>query len=91
MLLEHSNRGKKSLALDLEGQIGDLRARHRTLRDGCIQSAAVRRKVTVVGAGNVGATVARCIADKELADVVIVDIADQKAAGIALVSFARAS
>ena len=43
------------------------------------------RKVTVVGgAGNVGATVARCIADKQLADVVIVDIADQKAAGIAL-------
>src|SRR5947207_6905738 len=42
-------------------------------------------KVTVVGgAGNVGATVARCIADKELADVVIEDIADQKAAGIAL-------
>jgi len=45
----------------------------------------MNRKVTVVGgAGNVGATVARCIADKELADVVIVDIADQKAAGIAL-------
>jgi malate dehydrogenase len=45
----------------------------------------MNRKVTVVGgAGNVGATVARCIADRELADVVIVDIADQKAAGIAL-------
>src|SRR5258706_488981 len=45
----------------------------------------MKRKVTVVGgAGNVGATVARCIADKELADVVVVDIADQKAAGIAL-------
>ncbi len=45
----------------------------------------MNRKVTVVGgAGNVGATVARGIADKELADVVIVDIADQKAAGIAL-------
>jgi malate dehydrogenase len=45
----------------------------------------MRRKVTVVGgAGNVGATVARCIAEKELADVVIIDIADQKAAGIAL-------
>src|SRR6476661_1219713 len=45
----------------------------------------MKRKVTVVGgAGNVGATVARCIADKGLADVVIVDIADQKAAGIAL-------
>ncbi len=45
----------------------------------------MNRKVTVVGgAGNVGATVARCIADKELADVVIVDIAETKAAGIAL-------
>jgi malate dehydrogenase len=43
------------------------------------------RKVTVVGgAGNVGATVARSIAEKELADVVIIDIADQKAAGVAL-------
>jgi malate dehydrogenase len=45
----------------------------------------MNRKVTVVGgAGNVGATVARAIADKELADVVIIDIADQKAAGVAL-------
>src|SRR5258705_1781410 len=45
----------------------------------------MNRKVTVVGgAGNVGSTVARCIAEKALADVVIVDIADQKAAGIAL-------
>jgi malate dehydrogenase len=45
----------------------------------------MNRKVTVVGgAGNVGATVARAIAEKELADVVIIDIADQKAAGIAL-------
>jgi malate dehydrogenase len=43
------------------------------------------RKVTVVGgAGNVGATVARGIAEQELADVVIVDIAAQKAAGVAL-------
>ena len=45
----------------------------------------MNRKVTVVGgAGNVGATVARAIATKELADVVIVDIAETKAAGIAL-------
>ena len=45
----------------------------------------MNRKVTVVGgAGNVGATVARGIADKQLADVVVIDIADQKAAGIAL-------
>ena len=45
----------------------------------------MNRKVTVVGgAGNVGATVARSIAVRELADVVIIDIADQKAAGIGL-------
>ena len=45
----------------------------------------MNRKVTVVGgAGNVGATVARAIAVKELADVVIVDIAADKAKGIAL-------
>jgi malate dehydrogenase len=45
----------------------------------------MNRKVTVVGgAGNVGATVARAIAEKALADVVIIDIADQKAAGVAL-------
>jgi len=45
----------------------------------------MNRKVTVVGgAGNVGATVARAIANMELADVVLVDIAESKAAGIAL-------
>jgi malate dehydrogenase len=45
----------------------------------------MNRKVTVVGgAGNVGATVARAIAERELADVVIVDIAETKAAGVAL-------
>jgi len=45
----------------------------------------MNRKVTVVGgAGAVGATVARAVADKELADVVIIDIADTKAAGVGL-------
>ncbi len=45
----------------------------------------MNRKVTVIGgAGNVGATVARGIALRELADVVIVDILDQKASGVAL-------
>jgi malate dehydrogenase len=45
----------------------------------------MNRKVTVVGgAGNVGATVARSIAEKGLADVVIIDIAETKAAGVAL-------
>src|SRR3970282_1412877 len=36
----------------------------------------MRRKVTVVGAGHVGATVAQLIANKELADVVMTDIID---------------
>ncbi len=36
----------------------------------------MNRRVTVVGSGNVGATAARSIADKELADVVLVDILD---------------
>jgi malate dehydrogenase len=45
----------------------------------------MNRKVTVVGgAGNVGQTVARCVAEKELADVVIIDIAKDKATGVAL-------
>jgi malate dehydrogenase len=49
------------------------------------EGVSMNRKVAVVGgAGNVGSTVARCLADKELADVVVVDIADQKAAGVAL-------
>jgi len=34
----------------------------------------MRRKVTVLGAGNVGATVAQRIAEKQLADVVMVDV-----------------
>jgi len=36
----------------------------------------MRKKVTVVGAGNVGANVALRIADQELADVVLVDIVE---------------
>ncbi len=34
----------------------------------------MRRKITVVGSGNVGATVAHRLADKQLADVVLIDI-----------------
>lgn len=43
-----------------------------------------RAKVTIVGAGNVGATCATWIAAKELADVVLVDIMGDFAAGKAL-------
>ena len=35
-----------------------------------------RKKITVVGAGNVGATAAQRLADKELGDVVLVDIVE---------------
>ena len=43
-----------------------------------------RSKVTVVGAGNVGATCAHWIASRELADVVLIDILDGVAKGKAL-------
>lgn len=36
----------------------------------------MRRKVTVIGAGNVGATAAQRIVEKELGDVVLVDVVD---------------
>ncbi len=44
----------------------------------------MRKKVTVVGAGNVGATVAMRVAEKGLADVVLVDIIEGVPAGKAL-------
>jgi malate dehydrogenase len=42
------------------------------------------RKVTVIGAGNVGATTAQRLAEKELCDVVLVDIAEGLPQGKAL-------
>jgi len=48
------------------------------------RSDGMRKKVTVVGAGNVGATAAMRVAEKELADVVLVDILDGVPAGKAL-------
>jgi malate dehydrogenase len=47
----------------------------------------MNRKVTVVGSGNVGATAARSIADKELADVVLIDILEGVPQGKALDMF----
>ncbi|MBW1723102.1 MAG: malate dehydrogenase [Deltaproteobacteria bacterium] len=44
----------------------------------------MRRKVTVVGAGNVGATAALRLVEKELADVVLVDVLDGVPQGKAL-------
>ena len=43
-----------------------------------------RKKITVVGAGNVGATAAQRIVDKELGDVVLVDIIEGMPQGKAL-------
>src|SRR5512144_410572 len=36
----------------------------------------MNRKVTVVGGGNVGATLAQRLADRELADVVLIDVVE---------------
>ena len=44
----------------------------------------MRKKATVIGAGNVGATAAMRLAEKELADVVLVDILEGVPAGKAL-------
>jgi malate dehydrogenase len=44
----------------------------------------MKKKVTVIGAGNVGATAAQRLAEKELCDVVLVDIADGLPQGKAL-------
>jgi malate dehydrogenase len=44
----------------------------------------MRRKVTVIGAGNVGATAAMRLAEKELADVVLIDVLEGVPAGKAL-------
>src|ERR1700745_523543 len=44
----------------------------------------VRKKITVVGAGNVGATAAHWLASKELGDVVLVDIVEGVPQGKAL-------
>ena len=41
-----------------------------------MRSSSTRFKVTVVGAGNVGATAAQRLADAEIADVVLIDILD---------------
>ena len=44
----------------------------------------MEKKVTVIGAGNVGATVAQRLAEKELCDVVLIDIVDGVPQGKAL-------
>jgi malate dehydrogenase len=44
----------------------------------------MRKKVTIVGAGNVGSTVAHWIAARELADVMLIDIVEGMPQGKAL-------
>src|ERR671914_61119 len=44
----------------------------------------MRRKITVVGAGNVGATLAQRLAERDYADVVLVDIVEGLPQGKAL-------
>ena len=41
-----------------------------------LRRCVVRKKVTVVGAGNVGATLVQRIAETRLADVVMVDVVE---------------
>src|SRR5881275_480524 len=48
------------------------------------QEIAMRKKVSIVGAGNVGATAAHWIAAKELADVVLIDVVEGVPQGKAL-------
>jgi malate dehydrogenase len=61
-------------------------ARLAILRIGtCFREIEVaRKKITVVGAGNVGATTAQIAAGRDLGDVVLIDIIDGLAAGKAL-------
>jgi malate dehydrogenase len=40
-----------------------------------------RKKISIIGAGNVGATCAHWLAQKELADIVMLDIVEGLAAG----------
>src|SRR3990172_7942785 len=55
-----------------------------SMRYACGGGDRMRKKVTVVGAGNVGATVAQRIVEAELADVVLVDITEGMPQGKAL-------
>src|SRR5579871_5287782 len=48
------------------------------------QESLMRKKVSIVGAGNVGATAAHWLAAKELADIVLVDVVEGIPQGKAL-------
>ena len=54
------------------------------MRSSTSSEHALRRKITVVGAGNVGATCAQVLAMRDYADVVLVDIKEGLPQGKAL-------
>src|SRR5438552_7425617 len=74
-----SRPGLNALSSILRGTVPE-----RSSDGACVQSCAVRKKVTVVGAGNVGATCAQEIARRDYADVVLVDIISKFPQGKAL-------
>src|SRR6266550_9490519 len=59
-------------------------SRHAVKNFVSVERNFMRRKVTVVGSGNVGATAAHWISSKELADVVLIDIIEGIPQGKAL-------
>ncbi len=68
----------------LVATVADIAAIKRVSRADSLYSSFMRKKVTVVGAGNVGASCALNIAHKELADVVLVDVVEGVPQGKAL-------
>src|ERR1051326_7750399 len=67
---------QQPLLFELLRGTGDGSSRPTKVRQHWRYDPTMKTKVTVVGAGNVGATVAQGIALKELADVVLVDIVE---------------
>src|SRR5207237_8373232 len=73
----------EALARRPDGRRHERRRRRDHRRHGSARLSA-RRKVTVVGAGNVGATCAQVLAQRDYADVVLVDIKENLPQGKAL-------
>src|ERR1043165_5503990 len=67
---------KQPLLFELFRGTRNCGSRHTEVGQHWLYDPIMKTKVTVVGAGNVGATVAQGIALKELADVVLVDIVE---------------
>jgi malate dehydrogenase len=71
-----------TLATDARSQEEENNARQ--FHEQQLKGKQMRKKVTIVGAGNVGATAAHWIAAKELADVVLIDVIEGVPQGKAL-------